>query len=201
MRSSMEAVARAPTTTDEMLIEAVAQGDQGALSELYDRYAAAIFGLTLKITGQREVAEELTQEVFLRVWRRAGTFSAGRAVAPWLFGIAHNIAVDDLRRQRARPQPVYEDPERPILTTIADDGPAVEEEAWHAEQRRAIFRALDQLPPDQRQVLELAYYGGLTQREIADRTGSPLGTIKTRARLGLLKLRDLLIGQGISLEE
>lgn len=202
MRSSVGVAASTESRTDEALVAALARGDEEALSKLYDRYAAAVYGLTLKIVGQPELAEELTQETFLRVWRRAGTFEARRgSFASWLFGIAHNLAIDELRRRRARPQQVYEETERSVLETIADETVPVEEEAWLAEQRRTIQHAMALLPPEQREVLDLAYYGGLTQREIADRLGSPIGTVKTRARLGLLKLRALLQGQGISLEE
>lgn len=202
MRRTRDEVPESTRVTDEELVSAVAAGDESALGQLYDRYASAIFGLTLRIAGQREVAEELTQEAFLRVWRKASSFQATRgAFAPWLFGIAHNLAIDEIRRGKARPQPVYDSEERPIFATISDESTSVEDAAWLSEQRGLIQQALDELPGEQREVLTLAYYGGLTQREIAERLGSPLGTVKTRARLGLMKLRELLGGSALNLED
>lgn len=181
---------------DEQLIQAVAQGDRQAFEMLYDRYASVVFGLALKMLGDREVAEEAVQEIFWRIWQRAKSFDRSRAFAPWLFGIAHNYCIDELRRRRARPQPVYEDDDHPVLSSIADDAD-VSEAALQSEQRRVVLNALRELPAEQRQALELAYFGGLTQQEIATRLGNPLGTIKTRMRLGLQKLRSLLQGQQI----
>jgi RNA polymerase sigma-70 factor, ECF subfamily len=182
--------------SDEELIEAVARGDRRAFEALYDRYAPAVFGLALRTLRDREVAEEAVQEIFWRIWQRAGSFDRSRMFAPWLFGIAHNYCIDELRRRRARPQSVYEDDERPILGAIPDTVD-VSEAAVLAEQRRAVQDALRQLPDEQREALEMAYFGGLTQQEIAARLGNPLGTIKTRMRLGLQKLRGLLQSQQV----
>ena len=177
---------------DNVLIRRIAQGDEQALSQLYDRYAATVMGIALKIVRQREIAEEITQEAFWRVWQRASTFDNSRGnCAPWLFGIARNLSIDELRRRAARPQAAYEDPERPLLEAIADEAD-VEEVVWLGEQRAVVRSAMQALSAEQREALELAYFSGLTQREIADKLGNPLGTIKTRVRLGLLKLRDLL---------
>lgn len=181
---------------DQSLMQRVRQGDEQALSQLYDRYAATVMGIALKIVQQREQAEEITQEAFWRVWQRASTFDTARGnLAPWLFGIARNLSIDELRRRRARPQPVYEDPERPVLAELADDSVDVAMSAALAEQRTVVRTAMQELSADQREALELAYFSGMTQREIAEHLGNPLGTIKTRIRLGLLKLRDLLQGQ------
>jgi RNA polymerase sigma-70 factor, ECF subfamily len=180
--------------SDERLIEAVAGGDRAAFETLYDRYSPAVFGLALRTLRDREVAEEAVQEIFWRVWQRAKSFDRSRSFAPWLFGIAHNYCIDELRRRRARPQSVYEDDEHPILSAIPDDAD-VSEAALQTEQRRIVGDALQQLPDEQRQALELAYFGGLTQQEIASRLGNPLGTIKTRMRLGLQKLRSILQSQ------
>lgn len=184
----------ADAVSDTQLIEAVARGDRHAFETLYDRYSPAVFGLALKTLREREAAEEAVQEVFWRVWQRAKSFDPGRSFAPWLFGIAHNYCIDELRRRRARPQPVYEDDEHPVLSSIAEPTD-VAEAALSSEQRRIVLGALQQLPVEQRQALELAYFGGLTQQEIATRLGNPLGTIKTRMRLGLQKLRSILQGQ------
>lgn len=184
----------ADAVSDEQLVEAVARGDRHAFETLYDRYSAAVFGLALRTLREREAAEEAVQEVFWRVWQRAKSFERGRSFAPWLFGITHNYCIDELRRRRARPQPVYEDDEHPVLSSIADSAD-VADAALDSEQRRIVIGALQQLPVEQRQALELAYFGGLTQQEIAARLGNPLGTIKTRMRLGLQKLRTILQGQ------
>ncbi|HZG67606.1 MAG TPA: sigma-70 family RNA polymerase sigma factor [Herpetosiphonaceae bacterium] len=179
---------------DERLIARVVEGDRGAFEMLYDRYASTVLGLALRMLGDREVAEDAVQEIFWRVWRRLGSFDRSRAFAPWLFGIAHNYCIDELRRRKVRPQSVYEDDENPILSEIADEAD-VGESALLAEQGRIVRSALEQLPEEQRQTLLLAYFGGLTQQEIAAKLGNPLGTVKTRMRLGLQKLRAVLQGQ------
>ena len=185
---------------DEQLIVRVAMGDQRAFETLYDRYAATVFGLTLKMLGDRQLAEDAVQEIFWRVWQRAASFDRSRAFAPWLFGIAHNYCVDELRRRKVRPQQVYEDGDQLILSDIPDEAD-VGETAILADERRGIRDALNQLPVEQREALLLAYFGGLTQQEIAARLGNPLGTVKTRVRLGLRKLRALLQGQTVVEEE
>ena len=185
---------------DDELIRRVALGDRQAFETLYDRYAASVFGVALRMLGQREIAEEAVQEIFWRIWQRAASFDRSRAFAPWLFGIAHNYCIDELRRRRVRPQPVYEDDDHPVLSDIPDEAD-VGETAVLSDQRRIVREALDQLPDEQREALLLAYFGGLTQQEIATRLGNPLGTVKTRMRLGLQKLRALLQGQTLVEEE
>lgn len=198
-RPSLAQVEQPPgeATRDEELIVSVASGNRRAFEELYERYASLVFGLALKMLGNREVAEEAVQEIFWRVWQRAKSFERGRSFAPWLFGIAHNYCIDELRRRRARPQPVYEDDEHPVLSSIADEAD-VADAALQGEQRRIVVNALRELPREQREALELAYFGGLTQQEIAERLGNPLGTIKTRIRLGLQKLRQTLQGHELT---
>jgi RNA polymerase sigma-70 factor (ECF subfamily) len=144
--------------------------------------------------GNREAAEELVQETFLRAWRQIATYqpSLGR-VSNWLLGIARNLAIDELRRRSARPQVVPNDENDEQITQIAtsrEEDPA--ELVQAAAQSAQIRQALDALPPAQREVMELAYYSGLTQSEIATRLGDPLGTVKTRMRLATQKLRDSL---------
>ena len=184
---------------DDRLLAQIAAGDRQAFETLYDRYAAIVFGLALRMLGDRSSAEEAVQEIFWRVWQRLGSFDRSRAFAPWLFGIAHNYCIDELRRRKVRPQPVYEDDEHPVLSGIPDESD-VGDAAIQAEQQRTVRAAIDQLPDEQRQALLLAYYGGLTQQEIAARLGNPLGTVKTRMRLGLQKLRALLEGQSLAEE-
>jgi RNA polymerase sigma-70 factor (ECF subfamily) len=179
---------------DAQLVAAVAQGDRCAFETIYDHYAPAVFGLALRMLRDRKVAEEIVQEVFWRIWQRADRFDCTRSFAPWLFGIAHKACIDELRRQRTRPQSVYENDDHALLSAIPDDTD-VGAMALHAEQRRDVVHALQQLPIEQRQALVLAYFGGLTQQQIAERVDAPLGTVKTRIRLGLQKIRTLLRAQ------
>lgn len=178
---------------DEQLIAATAQRDQQAFAALYDRYAPTVFGLALTMLGNRGDAEEVTQEVFWRVWQQSASYDCSRPGAPWLCSIAHHYCIDELRRRRRRPRLISEEVAAPPLPTIPDDVDIVET-VCQAEQRRVVVAALQQLPLEQRQTLELAYFGGLTQSEIAARLGTPLGTIKTRTRLGLKKFRTMLQG-------
>jgi RNA polymerase sigma-70 factor, ECF subfamily len=188
--------------SDELLISKVASGDSAALEQLYARYARIAYGLALKILAEAGPAEDVVQEAFWRVWSRAGTFQVGSGqFAPWLFGIVRNLCFDELRRRQARPSALVNDPENLVLLTIPDAQPELDALTWESERRRLIVSALAELPPDQRQVIELAYFGGLSQREIADTLQSPLGTIKTRVRLALTKLRGLLQHQGVGQED
>lgn len=187
---------------DRALLARVASGDSGALATLYDRYARVVYGVALRILGEAELAEDVVQETFWRVWRRAGTFQSGRGrVAAWIFGIAHNLSVDELRRQRSRPRPVYDTDETPVLREREDSRMDVEADALENERGRLIDAALQHISADQREAIELAYFGGLSQSEIAERLQSPIGTIKTRIRLGLRKLRDLLLAQDLRAED
>lgn len=169
---------------------------------LYDRYSRVVYGVALRILGQAELAEDVVQETFWRVWRRSRTFQSGRGqVASWIFGIAHNLSVDELRRQRSRPRPVYDTDETPVLRDIEDERMDVAAEAIEKERGRLIGAALQQISAEQREAIELAYFGGLSQSEIAERLQSPIGTIKTRIRLGLRKLRDVLLAQNMRVED
>lgn len=182
---------------DQALLGRVAAGDSRALDTLYDRYARVVYSAALRILGSAELAEEVVQETFWRVWRRSGTFQSERGqVSSWILGIAHNLAIDELRRQRARPSPVYDQEDRPVLRDMQDSRVDVAGEALDQEQRQLISAALSQIPGEQREAIELAYFGGLSQSEIAARLHNPLGTVKTRIRLGLQKLRDILSAQG-----
>ncbi|MCU0492616.1 MAG: sigma-70 family RNA polymerase sigma factor [Chloroflexaceae bacterium] len=188
--------------SDETLMAMVATGDRLALEQLYDRYARTVYGLALRMLANAEHAEDVVQETFWRVWRRGATFQAGQGqFAGWLFGIAHNLCIDDLRRRRVRPTVVYEGQDPTLLHELPDGQQDVDTLTWQNEQRRLIVEALRDLPHDQRQVIELAYFSGLSQREIAEHLQDPLGTVKTRARLALQKLKHLLQAQGIGLED
>ena len=190
------------TEEDEQLVRRLIGGDSAALDPLYDRYAGVAFALILRIVGERQVAEELLQEVFLRAWQRADSYQEARGRFPsWLLGIAHNLAIDELRRRRRQPQTVVERAEAERdLWALPDPGPDVAGEAWARVRREQIGEALAQLPQAQRVAIELAYFGGYSQSEIALRLGEPLGTVKTRIRLGLRKLRDIVQAQGLELE-
>jgi RNA polymerase sigma-70 factor (ECF subfamily) len=181
--------------SDEALMELVAAGDSAALAQLYDRHARAVYGLALRMLAAAEPAEEVVQETFWRIWKRAATYQRNSSFLPWMFGITRNLCIDELRRRQVRPVSAGNDEE--ILSVLTDQQQNVEQSTLEAERRRLITSALADLPQDQREVIELAYFGGLSQREIADHLQSPLGTIKTRIRLGLQKLKQALLHYGI----
>lgn len=179
--------------TDEALMAGVRAADGRAVAALYDKYSGLVFSLGLRMLNDREAAEELVQEVFLRAWRQAVSYQPGLGrLSTWLLGIARNLAIDELRRRGARPQKSDGDVDEQLATYAAPQAEDPAEQTIRHAQRDEIQRALATLPATQRQVLELAYYGGLTQSEIAARLGDPLGTVKTRMRLGTQKLRELL---------
>jgi len=181
----------APARSDEQLLARIGRGDSSALGTLYDCYAATLYSLGVRMLGDTQAAEELVQEVLLRVWRQATSYRKERgAPATWIFGIARNLAIDELRRRGTRPQATVDDAEVQIAQLESGDDPA--EQAYQQMQRDEVVRALGQLPSTQRRVLELAYYSGLSQSEIAAQLGDPLGTVKTRMRSGLQRLRTLL---------
>lgn len=178
---------------DQSLIASIAAGDCHALTALYERYAAGLCRLAVRTVGSAELAEDIVQEVFWRVWRRSASFDHARGpVVPWLLSITRNLCVDELRRQRNRPHCVSQALDHPLLQQLADEQAGGAVDTWSRVDRWEIEAALDQLPPSQRQVVALAYFGGLTHQEIANRTRRPLGTTKTQMRLGLRKLRQLL---------
>jgi RNA polymerase sigma-70 factor, ECF subfamily len=180
--------------SDEILAARVASGDRAALEILYDQYAATVLGLALKIIGDRVVAEEVLQETFWRVWQSAVTYKPQRGpFAGWLFRIARNLAIDVYRRRSVRPQTISERAGAdPILDGMPDPNMDVENQAQSNLKAQQLRNALATLPREQRQVIEMAYFAGMTRQEIAEATGEALGTIHTRARLGLRKLREEL---------
>lgn len=178
--------------SDEQLIAAAAGGDAGALSALYDRHAPAVMGFSVRVLGEPALAEEAVQETFWRVWRNAASFQRERApFTAWLFAIARRLCIDMLRRHR--PTPMDDE----ALEAVPDPGPDVVEQVSGAVEHRQVRAALKSLPLEQQRVLELAYFRGLTHHEIAQRLGEPVGTIHTRARLGLQKLRAVLLRAGL----
>lgn len=175
---------------DEELAARLAARDALALTELYQRHSRAVYSLALRMLGDREAADELVQDVFLRVWHHPERYLADRGrFVTWLLSVAHHRAVDMLRRRRVQRPTANGD-----VAELSADGVAPDDAVADAEERRAVRDALATLPEGQRRSLELAYFEGLTQSEIAARLGEPLGTIKTRIRLGMLKLREQLRG-------
>ena len=183
---------RAARRHDAELMARIAARDAAAMAELYDRYARPVYSYLNRVCGDPQTAEELLQEVFFRTWQQAATFDGSRgAFVSWVMSIAHNMAIDEVRRVGRRPRPGTDDPER-VLSQVVDRDTPPEEMAWLGDLRHRMRDAVDRIPPAQRDVIELAYFSGLTQREISQRLGIPMGTVKTRTRLGLLKLRDQL---------
>lgn len=169
-----------PAAQPEHLLRLVASGDHDALGRFYDRYAGLVNGLALRILRNVNEAEEVVQEVFLQVWHQAERFDEGRGSVPgWLCVMARSRALDRLRRRVARREDPAESLPAPAVTP-------------RNEEALAVRRALDTLTADQRTALELAYYEGLSQSEIAERLGEPLGTIKTRIRTAMIRLREIL---------
>ncbi|MDQ3071600.1 MAG: sigma-70 family RNA polymerase sigma factor [Acidobacteriota bacterium] len=169
------------------LAKRLMSGDSGALGELYDIHAASVYALALRITGKPADAEDVTQDVFTQAWRSAGRFDAARGnLAAWLLIMTRTRALDRLRHDRRRPA----DSVAPsTFDAIPNDAPGVDQVAATNEEAALARRAVDALPPDQREALELAYFEGLTHSEIAARTSQPLGTVKTRIRTAMQRVR------------
>jgi RNA polymerase sigma-70 factor, ECF subfamily len=176
-----------PSVSDGDLIRRVSRRDANAFEALYRRYARPVFGLALRRLGDRMNAEDAVQETFAAIWRSARTYKPERGPgAPWLYAVARNAIVD---RSRGRGEPPGEGPELP------SDEPSPAERAETSYTAWRVHRALETLGPNEREVIELAYYGGLSQSEVADYLNIPLGTVKTRTRAGLGRLADQLEGE------
>jgi RNA polymerase sigma factor (sigma-70 family) len=180
--------------SDEALVALVARSDDEALGELYDRYSQVAYGLARRILRDTALAEDAVQDAFLAVWRTAGRFVPERAQArTWLLTIVHRRAVDLVRREERRRA-------EPLAGPPGERAAEPSEEAWRSLERERVRDAMAKLPDQQREALELAYYGGFTQSELAERLGEPLGTIKSRMFNGLARLRELL-GDGLQEED
>jgi RNA polymerase sigma-70 factor (ECF subfamily) len=173
-------------TSDEALLARVARGDEAALGELYDRFGRVAYGLAVRVLRDERLAEDAVQEAFLAVWRQAASFRPDRAKArTWVLTFVHRRAVDLVRREERRRAELLEPEAEP-------SGGSALEDAELRLRRGAVQRALAELPGEQREPIQLAYYAGLTQSELADRLGLPLGTVKSRMFTGLKRLRELL---------
>jgi len=182
---------------DEDLMQLVQRGQAPAFDLIYERHAQAAFSLAYRIAGTRNLAEDVVQEAFLSIWRAGGRYDRARgSVRTWVLGIVHHRAIDALRRsavhetRRASDEGIAERLEGGVRTDV---------EAARHEESATVRAAIDQLPADQSRVIELAYFGGFTHTEIAELLDAPVGTIKGRMRLGLIKLRSALEGGQVSL--
>ena len=172
--------------SDEALVALAARSETSALAELYDRYGRTAYGLAFRVLRDQGLAEDAVQEAFLSVWRTASRFVPERGKAStWILTLVHRRAVDVVRREQRRRTESLERAAEPAVE-------GVEEDAWLRLQRERVQEALRHLPDAQREALELAYYGGFSQSELAERLGQPLGTIKSRMFGGLSRLRELL---------
>jgi RNA polymerase sigma-70 factor (ECF subfamily) len=185
---------------DAALVARLAGGDEDALGTLYDRYGTAVYSLCLHMVRDAATAEEVTQEVFVRLWRAAASFDPSKGkVHAWLLRIAHNLALNEIRRRKSRPVSAGTFDEAVLGATRADPDIAVDPAtvAWLRERATLVRQALEQLPAPQRQALELAFFGGLSQSDVATALGEPLGTVKSRIRSGMQRLAELLRAQGL----
>ena len=178
---------------DAALTALVAEGSAAALEVLYLRYGRVVQAFATRMMGDRQSGEELVQEVFVKAWRQARSYSSERgSYITWLLSITHNLSIDEIRKRNRRPQKAASADPVLMMANVKDDAISVELSAEMTELRALMIEAMGTLPVQQRQAVELAFYRGLTQREVAETLNEPLGTIKTRIRLGMKKLRDYL---------
>jgi RNA polymerase sigma-70 factor (ECF subfamily) len=184
---------QATSTIDPTLLARVAKGDHQAFSQLYDHSSTLLFTLAVRILGNREEAAELLQDVYLEVWRKVSRYDVGRGTPiAWLITLTKSRAIDRLRARTARGHHTTGSVEAGAATQLTDESPSPFETKADQELRTAVITAVAGLPQAQQQAIELAYYEGLSHTEIASRLNQPLGTVKTRIKLGMSKLRDVL---------
>jgi RNA polymerase sigma-70 factor, ECF subfamily len=186
---------RADELSDEQLMARLTGPEvEAALSELYDRYSRTVYGVGIKILGDRSSAEELVQEVFLKVWRSSGTFDPSRAsFSTWLYRVTRSVALDLYRKRTSRIRPVPNADSQIAAARDSSAGPEeIVDDSWLSWR---MSNALEELGATQREVVELAYFQGLSQREISQRTGMPLGTVKSRTASAMKRLRQGLAGE------
>jgi RNA polymerase sigma-70 factor (ECF subfamily) len=184
MKIGVPSAAPNAITSDLALVTAIRSGDQSAMAALYDRYSSIVYAVALRVLQDTGAAEDVLQDIFMQLWRHPGAFDASRGNMPaWLAVIARHRAIDALRRRR---------PENDIADVIVSVEPDFASDADRSRAMEKVRGALNTMPPPQKSALEMAYFEGLTHSEIAEKTGEPLGTIKTRIRTGLLSLRKVL---------
>jgi RNA polymerase sigma factor (sigma-70 family) len=179
------------TTRDRLIA-----GEEGALNEIYDQFSSFVYGLALRVIGDARAAEDVSQDVFVTVWERPGAFDPDRgSLRTWLGTLAHRRAVDHVRREEARRRRAIKDAARPVST------PDVEEMALALVTAERVRSALETLPDEQRRAIHLAYFGGKTYRQVAEVLGIPEGTAKSRLRLGLRRIADVLETETVARSE
>lgn len=185
-------------SVDGDLIARIQDGDATGLDDLYQRYARPVYSLALKVLGDPSMAEDVSQEVFLKLWRQPQSYDPARgALSSWLLSVAHNRAIDVFRRRRSREERSLTDGEG-VEEAVPDTGVhGPGDLAELAETSAAVRRAMGEIPAQQRQAIEMAFFQGKTHIEIAEELGEPLGTTKTRIRLGMRKLRQILEAEGV----
>jgi RNA polymerase sigma-70 factor, ECF subfamily len=184
MRIGVPSASPNATTSDIALVSAIRSGDQGAMAALYDRYSSIVYAVALRVLQDTGGAEDVLQDIFMQLWRNPGAFDASRGnMGAWLAVIGRHRAIDALRRRR--PENDIED----VMVSVESD---LDDEADRSRAMDKVRATLETMPKPQRSALEMAYFEGLTHLEIAEKTGEPLGTIKTRIRAGLLSLRKVL---------
>ncbi len=180
------------TRTDAELLAGVAAGEEAALAELYDRYHLLAFSLALRVLRDRARAEDVVQDAFLAIWRKAPLFAATRgSVKTWLAAIVRNRAIDVVRARRES-----DADDEAVLLALRDSAPGVEEQVTASLDRHTVRAAMEELPAEQRRVVEMAYFEGFSHSEIAELTGLPLGTVKGRIRLAMQRMRGELLARG-----
>jgi RNA polymerase sigma-70 factor (ECF subfamily) len=184
--------------SDEKLMASVAGGDETALEKLYDRHAAQVRGLALRILQERTAAEEVVQETFMRVWSSSESYDAGQGTFKnWMFTIAHRLSIDTVRRHKSRPQVELDEKKFGHVYHPSSRTDELNESIWQDERSNIVKNAVAQLPEEQAEIILLSYFQGLTRQEISERTATPLGTVHSRARLAMDKLRSALDSAGI----
>lgn len=207
------------TSSDEVLLHRIAGGDRQAFEALYDRYATVAYSLILRIVRDRALADDVLQETFWQIWKRAGEYRGEGQVAAWLYRIARNRSLDEVRRQQRAPVAAVESLDawqtdagsaeagshtrHPLLRRLAASRQSSDAASQFTQdqRRRHVQDALATIPHEQRTCLELAYFDGMSQQQIADHVNLPLGTVKTRMRMGLAKLEHILRAQGYRQED
>lgn len=189
---AIDSEAKQQQYTDEYLLSLVANQDAGAYEQLYDRHSRTIYSLILRIVRDPSIAEELLQDVYWQIWRDAGQYNESGAAAAWMFRIGRNRSLDELRRRKSRPQADDQADIESAYRAKGTEQPSAESEAVYQIKRQQIVAALSDLPPDQKVCVEMAYFEGLTHKEISIRLGIPAGTVKSRLRIGMEKLERSL---------